>query len=359
MATKGIGGYAANRPERPEEFSSEFKRDLLDIDPESLIKSKKKKKRRDDSSSSSDSDSSDSDSSSDHRRKKKKKSKDSKRRRRRRRTSENGHGRDRRRSSTGTYERSRARLVSGETDKSKDQEQDDASSYKSPSDLDQDSDLESNGLDVKYKLDPLIYSLKEDREKFNKQIFKIIRGRRRRHLMPKVLRNIPDKELKQTCLTELARWSNKRCRILMRTGKLLESEDEEAITKVPDIDQLLQTGETVVTAAAEKIKEAEKAQNPEKADNSSDEEDIEQMRANLAAWREKKTKEEMDKLKLKQEKELDEHRKEIERDQQLLERELEEKRLAKQKIAELSEKLNAVSKELKEQEGLVLWRNTL
>merc|ERR1739848_614738 len=123
------------------------------------------------------------------------------------------------------------------------------SSYKSPSDIENDTDLESDGLDMKHEIEPLICYLKEDRELFNKQIFRIIRGRRRRHLMPKVLRDINDKELKQTCLTELARWSNKRCRILMRTGKLLESEDEEAITKVPDIDTMLEVGETSVAAA--------------------------------------------------------------------------------------------------------------
>ena len=43
MANRGIGKYALQRPEKVEQFSSEFKRDLLDLNPH--ISSKKSKKK--------------------------------------------------------------------------------------------------------------------------------------------------------------------------------------------------------------------------------------------------------------------------------------------------------------------------
>jgi len=272
MANRGIGKYATLRPDKVEQFSSEFKRDLLDLNPALMDihgkKSKKKKKSRGDSSNSSSSDSSSGSSDSEdseeerRRRKKKRKSKekdrdDKKKRRRRRKKSEDGDrdrergSRDRRSSRRDSKDdkrrgsrSSRHRLVSGTSSdhqkrllsKESNNYSSSDSSYKSPSNVENDSDLESDGLEMRREIEPLICYLREDRELFNKQIFKIIRGKRRKHLMPKVLRNINDKELKQTCLTELARWSNKRLRILMRTGKLLESEDEEAIAPLPKIE---------------------------------------------------------------------------------------------------------------------------
>merc|ERR1712228_1060536 len=56
----------------------------------------------------------------------------------------------------------------------------------------------------------------------------------------------------------------------------------------------------------------------------------------------------------KQAKEIEEHEAEIQREQEMLQRELEDKKLAKQKIIELSQKLDDVGKEIAKEEGLVL-----
>jgi len=406
---RGIGQYAAVRPEKVQQYSSEFKRDLLDLNPAEMSKSaKKKKKSRDsssDSSSNSDSSSS-SDSEAERRRRKKNKRKssdkhdrddDKKRRRRRRKKSDSHEVERRRRRPSGAASSDRNRRASRQTESVSSD-----SSYKSPSEIENDSDLESDGLEMKHEIEPLICYLRENRELFNKQIFKIIRGRRRQHLMPKVLRNINDKELKQTCLTELARWSNKRLRILMRTGKLLESEDEEAIAPLPKIEdsdeEMKEEDRVNGTVTAEKVvkaddngeKTVETAENGEKPENSgkdnseaesdsktrkkskkskkskgktdkppknansSDEEDIKQMKANLSKWRKNKIETEMVKLREKHAAEVLQHEQEIVKEQEMLQRELEDKKLAKKKIEELSQKLDDVGKEIAKQEGLVL-----
>lgn len=413
---RGIGQYAAVRPEKVQQYSSEFKRDLLDLNPHESSKSAKKKKKKSRDSSSDSSSNSDSSSSSDseaERRRRIKKNKrkssdkhskdDDKKRRRRRRKKSDSHEVERRRTRrpSGAASSDRNRRASRQTESVSSD-----SSYKSPSEIENDSDLESDGLEMKHEIEPLICYLREDRELFNKQIFKIIRGRRRQHLMPKVLRNINDKELKQTCLTELARWSNKRLRILMRTGKLLESEDEEAIAPLPkieDSDDEMKAEEKINgTVTAEKVmksdetgengdKAAEASKNGENVDksekprndnsetdsdsktrkkskkskkskrktdtnqnNSSDEEDIKQMKANLAVWRKNKIETEMVKLREKQAAEILQHEQEILKEQEMLQRELEDKKLAKKKIEELSQKLDDVGKEIAKQEGLVL-----
>lgn len=79
----------------------------------------------------------------------------------------------------------------------------------------------------------------EDRDALTHELFKIVRGKRRKALLPKVLRNLKDKDLRDLCSDEIAGWSNKRCRMLINQGRDLrsdessggESTDEEEIKK--------------------------------------------------------------------------------------------------------------------------------
>merc|ERR1712226_961067 len=227
------------------------------------------------------------------------------------------------------------------------------SSYHSPGNLESDSDLESNGLDLKYDLEPLIHHLHLDRELFNKQIFKIIRGRRRRHLLPKILRDMPDKELKLNCLTELATWSNKRLRVLMRTGDLMSAEAKGALIDPKQIFEEMQKRDEQATIREQKRLEAiEKGLEPEpeteelpadtvddKAGSESEEEDIEAMRANLEKWREAKFEEELLKLRNKHKLENEQLAKDLEEEMDLLNKQREDKEKAKKKLDELNEKM--------------------
>merc|ERR1712071_364578 len=115
-------------------------------------------------------------------------------------------------------------------------------------------------------------------------------------------------------------------------------------------------GTTKETKKEKKSKKSKKPTEPEPNPDhvSSDEEDIAQMRANLSKWRKQRLDDELSKLRARQAKELEEHEAECAKEQELLERELEEKKKAKQKIFELSQKLEEVGQQIAKEEGLVL-----
>ena len=417
-----LGKYAQMRPD-PETsinqtISAEYKRDLMDLnvdvfgksakehereimnkDKKKSKKSKKskKRKRKDDESGGSDSDSDRGKDDRDNDRKKRKRRKD-------RDSKDRGDGKKDRSDRADSKDnkdrhgnsRTRGRHVSNKSNDKKPvtktyervREPSPVTSYNSPSSLEQDSDLESNGLELKYDLEPLIHHLHLDRELFNKQIFKIIKGRRRRHLLPKILRDMPDKDLKLNCLTELATWSNKRIRVLMRTGELMSSDQKGALIDPKAIYEEMQKRDE-----AEKIRELKRAEailsgikpdefekelnnleqsnDPEgtglpdaekDAGSESEEEDIEAMRANLEKWREAKFQEELEKLRNKHKLETEALAKDLEEEMDLLNKQLEEKELARKKLEELNAQMAKVRREVEkkqaEKQGMVLVEKT-
>lgn len=382
-----LGKYAALRPD-PEssltqQISLEYKRDLMeenvDVFGNALGgKSKSDKKRKKSKKNSSDSDSSNSESEASSGEKKKKKRKKRKKERKTKDGEERGSkDRDRDRSESRARERERNRNESGDAKKKKKapvREPTPESSYHSPSNLEDDSDLESNGLDLKYDLEPLIHHLHLDREIFNKQVFRIIRGRRRRHLLPKILRDMNEKDLKQACLEELATWSNKRLRVLMRTGELLSAETKgalidpsrifEQMKKRDEITALREKIQGDALAAGEKMPKEEElpdlneSARLDKDGSESEEEDIEAMRANLEKWRKAKFEEELQKMKDRHAKETEELKLVLEEELKMLDEQLEAKEESKKKLDELNKKMEEVRKKMAQKEadkrGMVL-----
>jgi len=217
-----MGRYANLRPERIEQFSVEFKKELLEGQVSKKFKERhdtrrkeaeRRKKRRDKyESDSSSSDSSDSDSSGSSSG-----------------SSSSGSSRSRRK-------RRRRSYSSSSSGSSSDRSSEDWGSY------DEDSDLEANGLNLKRKLYPILFYVTDDRDALTHEIFKIIKGKRRKALLPKVLRQVKDKDLRDLCSDEISGWSNKRCRMLINCGRDLasdessggESTDEEEINRKRD-----------------------------------------------------------------------------------------------------------------------------
>ena len=410
-----LGKYAQLRPD-PESsltqvISGEFKRDLMDENVDLLGNSTRKDKMK---------------GGAEKDKKKKKSKKRSKKSRKRNDSSDSNSssGDDRSERSRSGEGRSKAkrRRRSRSRDRSKDRKRDTkrapkprtpspVSSYVSPSSLENDSDLESNGLELKYDLEPLIHHLHLDRELFNKQIFKIIKGRRRKHLLPQILRPMPDKELKLACLTELSQWSNKRIRVLMQTGDLMpadakgalidtkklfaemqkrdeeesmrEKKRQEAIDQGIDPEEFLKNELAKANAEAEAAKASksvasqssvESSNDPEKSEipkaekknskdsDESEEEDIEQMRENLEKWRKQKYDDEMAKLRAKHKIEMENVQKEVEEEIIKLNKKREEKQKEKERLEELNKKMSAIKSEMEkkqaEKQGMVLVEKT-
>merc|ERR1712173_85083 len=74
---------------------------------------------------------------------------------------------------------------------------------------------------------PMMFYLAEDRERL---VEKVVKGKRRKSLMPKVLRSIREKDLIELCGDELSGWSSKRCQkyIAGEEIKSDESSDDES-----------------------------------------------------------------------------------------------------------------------------------
>merc|ERR1711893_156098 len=75
-----------------------------------------------------------------------------------------------------------------------------------------------------------MFYLAEDRERLVEEVFKVIKGKRRKSLMPKVLRSIREKDLVELCADELSGWSSKRCQKYIAGEELKsdESSDDES-----------------------------------------------------------------------------------------------------------------------------------
>lgn len=339
-----LGRYAAIRPERIEQFSVAFKKDLLEGQVSKKVREQHERKRRadqdrrrrrreaeSDSSSSSGSDSSSDFTSSSSSSSSSGSSSDDSRRSRRRREN-----------------RKRSRR--------------DDEPYKSPDEMEDDSDLEEKGLDLDKEVNPLYFQIKEDRETFFEEMFGVIQGRRRRAMLPKVLRKMRDKELKQMCINDFKSWSNKRCKTVMQTGVDISEED---------IKKELENYEVAYRAKKAQEEEAKKVAEEGGWDKDKTKEfsefteqeikekhEIAKQLADLQREMDKKRKEKMDqeleKLKEKQDVEITVQK---EKDAKLAEDVLVELGTRKEqqaKIKELTEKLEEAEKKRAEEHGLVL-----
>jgi len=187
-----LGRYAHIRPERIEQFSVEFKKDLLEGNASKEFKQRhdkireerrrrEKRRRRAETDSESSSSGSDSSGSS--------------------YTSSSGSS-----SSDGSRSRSSS------------------SDRESFGSIEDDSDLEKHGTNLRKRLYPLSYYL-GNRDDLTSELFTIIRGKRRKALLPKILRNLRERDLLEVCEKEVSGWSNKRCRTLIQQGRDLRSDE--------------------------------------------------------------------------------------------------------------------------------------
>lgn len=180
-----LGRYANIRPERIEQFSVEFKKDLLQGQVSTKFKERHDKRRE-----------------------------EQKRREKRRKRAET----DSESSSSGSSGSSSGSSSSESESSSSDSGSDDESVESFGSDLENDSDLEKGGTKLKKRLYPLLYYL-GDRDDLMDELFRVIRGKRRKALLPKILRNLREDDLHELCDKELTGWSTKRCRTLIQTGR--------------------------------------------------------------------------------------------------------------------------------------------
>jgi len=194
-----LGRYANIRPERIEQFSVEFKKDLLQGQVSTKFKERHDKRRE-----------------------------ERRRREKRRKRAET----DSESSSSGSSGSSSGSSSSESESSSSDSGSDDESVESFGSDLENDSDLEKGGTKLKKRLYPLLYYL-GDRDDLMDELFRVIRGKRRKALLPKILRNLREDDLHELCDKELTGWSTKRCRNLIQTGRDLgdgesSGEDDES-----------------------------------------------------------------------------------------------------------------------------------
>jgi cyclophilin family peptidyl-prolyl cis-trans isomerase len=190
-----LGRYANIRPERIEQFSVEFKKDLLEGQVSTKFKERHDKRRE-----------------------------EQRRREKRRKRAET----DSESSSSGSSGSSSG-SSSSESESSSSESGSDESVESFGSDIENDSDLEKGGTKLKKRLYPLLYYL-GDRDDLMDELFRVIRGKRRKALLPKILRNLREDDLHELCDKELTGWSTKRCRNLIQTGRDLgegESSGEE------------------------------------------------------------------------------------------------------------------------------------
>jgi len=185
-----LGRYANIRPERIEQFSVEFKKDLLQGQVSTKFKERHDKRRE-----------------------------ERRRREKRRKRAET----DSESSSSGSSGSSSGSSSSESESSSSDSGSDDESVESFGSDLENDSDLEKGGTKLKKRLYPLLYYL-GDRDDLMDELFRVIRGKRRKALLPKILRNLREDDLHELCDKELTGWSTKRCRNLIQTGRDLGDE---------------------------------------------------------------------------------------------------------------------------------------
>merc|ERR1712110_1360660 len=101
---------------------------------------------------------------------------------------------------------------------------DDSSVESFGSDIENDSDIEKGATKLKKRMYPLMYYI-GDRDDLMKELFSIIRGKRRKALLPKILRNLRESDLHEMCDKELTGWSTKRCRTLIQSGRDLGSDE--------------------------------------------------------------------------------------------------------------------------------------
>merc|ERR1712066_611445 len=185
-----LGRYANIRPERIEQFSVEFKKDLLEGQVSTKFKERHNKRRE-----------------------------EQRRREKRRRRAET----DSESSSSGSsYTGSSGSSSESESSSSSSSSSDDSTVESFGSDIENDSDLEKGGTKLKKRLYPLLYYV-GDRDDLMDELFRIIRGKRRKALLPKILRNLREDDLHELCDKELNGWSSKRCKTLIQTGRDLGS----------------------------------------------------------------------------------------------------------------------------------------
>ena len=185
-----LGRYANIRPERIEQFSVEFKKDLLEGQVSTKFKERHDKRREE-------------------------KRRREKRRRRAETDSESS-------SSGSSYTGSSGSSSESESSSSSSSSSDDSTVESFGSDIENDSDLEKGGTKLKKRLYPLLYYV-GDRDDLMDELFRIIRGKRRKALLPKILRNLREDDLHELCDKELNGWSSKRCKTLIQTGRDLGS----------------------------------------------------------------------------------------------------------------------------------------
>merc|ERR1712151_951259 len=171
-----LGRYANTRPERIEQFSVELKKDLL----EGQV-SKKFKERHD------------------------RRREEQRRREKRRRRAET----DSESSSSGSSYTGSSSSESESSSSSSSSSSDESTVESFGSDIENDSDLEKGGTKLKKRLYPLLYYV-GDRDDLMDELFRIIRGKRRKALLPKILRNLREDDLHELCDKELNGWSSKR-----------------------------------------------------------------------------------------------------------------------------------------------------
>lgn len=188
-----LGRYAHIRPERIEQFSVEFKKELLEGQVSREFRERHDKKRE-----------------------------ERRRREKRRRRAEtdsdtSSSGSDSSSGSSGSYSSS-----SGSSSGSRSRSS--SSDRESFGSMEDESDNEKNATNLRKRLYPVSYYL-GNRDDLTSELFTIIQGKRRKALLPKILRNLREKDLLELCENELSGWSNKRCRTLIQQGRDLRSDE--------------------------------------------------------------------------------------------------------------------------------------